>query len=243
MNDARVYGVEVQKQTLPNGTLYWRTIRVHHLLPTENDLGHHVYVDLLDEAGNRVMVAQARVLWPGGEETLTIDGPVGEPGSSFALWKHQVCEVVALGLPGTNLPSDRVTGLHTTHPDEPPGNTMFYHSFAVDFQLALANDDPVPVNEKPLAHYVLVAPAERAAGQVDWQLAVPYVQAFGLTIGTQADAASLAQRVAIIGSSPGGVPVATEQALVAAGCQVERIGGTPANILAALAKRISSGQA
>lgn len=241
MNDATAYGVNVEAQTLPNGTLYWKVVRVHHLLPAENGGNHHIYVDLLDEAGTRVTGAQVRITWPGGEELVTIDKPAGEPGGNFPMWKHQMCDVVASGIPGTNLPSDRVTGMHTTHADEPPGNTLFHHSFAVDFQRTAAEDDPPHTNEKPLAHCVLVAPAESAAGQVDWQLAVPYVQAFGLTMGTQADVARQARRVTIIGSSSGGVALATEQELVAAGCQVERIGGTPAEIMRALAQRIASG--
>jgi hypothetical protein len=241
MNDAAAYGVNVEQQTLPSGTLYWKVVQVHHLLPAENGGNHHIYVDLRDETGTRVMGAHARVTWPGGEELVAIDKPAGEPGGNFPMWKHQVCDVAAVGVPGTNLPSDRVTGMHTTHPDEPPGNTLFHHSFAVDFQRARAEDDPPPASEKPLAHYVLVAPAESAAGQVDWQLAIPYVQAFGLTMGTQADAARLARRVTIIGSPSGGIALDTEQELVAAGCQVERIGGTPQEIMRTLAQRIASG--
>ncbi len=241
MNDASAYGVTVQQPTLPAGTLYWQAVRIHHLLPTENGSNHHIDIDLLDEAGNRVSGAQARVTWPGGEETVTIDGPANEPGGSFALWKHQVAEVTALGMPGTNLPSDRVSGLHTTHPDEAPGNSLFNHSFAVDFQLTTAGNDPIHAVEQPLAHFVLVAPTASVPGQVDWQLVVPYLQAFGLTIGAQPEVARLARRVTIIGSSPGGVSQATEQALVAAGCQVERIGGAPADILRVLTQRIASG--
>lgn len=241
MNDATAYGVNVEPQTLPNGTLYWKAVRVHHLLPAENGGNHHIYVDLLDETGARVTGAQVRVTWPGGQEIVIIDKPAGEPGGNFPMWKYQVCDTVATGVPGTNLPSDRVTGMHTGHPDEAPGNTLFHHSFAVDFQRTAAEADPPPVDEKLLAHYVLVAPAESAAGQVDWQLAVPYVQAFSLTMGTQVELARLARRVTIIGSSPGGVTLASEQDLVAAGCQVERVGGTPAEIMRALAQRIASG--
>ncbi len=43
-----------------------------------------------------------------------------------------------------DLPSDQVTGLHTGHPDEPPGigNTLFHHSFAVHFQRAVKGARP-----------------------------------------------------------------------------------------------------
>jgi hypothetical protein len=49
------------------------------------------------------------------------------------MWKWQVCAAECLGLPGQELPSDRVTGLHTGHPDEAAGNTLFHHSFRITF--------------------------------------------------------------------------------------------------------------
>lgn len=133
-NDAVTYGVAIEPVDLPQGTAYWRVIRVHHLTPEENQGKHHIYLDVLDEAGQRVMGAQARVTWEGGEQVITVDKPASEPGSNFPLWKWQVASVEMLGLP-----SDRVTNLHTAHPDEPPGtgNTLFHHSFQVDFQRAL----------------------------------------------------------------------------------------------------------
>ena len=53
------------------------------------------------------------------------------PGTNFPMWKWQVCAVECLGLAGQGLASDRVIGLHTGHPDEAPGNTLFHHSFGV----------------------------------------------------------------------------------------------------------------
>ena len=58
------------------------------------------------------------------------------------MWKWQVCDAIGLGLPGEELVSDRVTGMHTGHPDEAIGNTLFHHSFSVTF-LKVRNPDVV----------------------------------------------------------------------------------------------------
>ncbi|MEZ4766874.1 MAG: carboxypeptidase-like regulatory domain-containing protein [Caldilineales bacterium] len=134
INDATAYGVEIVPVDVPVGTTYWRAIRVHHLTPAENHGNHHIFLDALDEAGNRIMGAKARVTWPAGEQTITVDKPPSEPGANFPMWKWQICAVEML-----DLPSDQVVNMHTGHPDEPPGtgNTLFHHSFQVDFQRAV----------------------------------------------------------------------------------------------------------
>ena len=131
INDATAYGVEITAAEVLPGAAYWRAIRVHHLTPAENHGNHHIFLDALDEAGVRIDGAKARVTWPAGEQTITVDKPPSEPGANFPMWKWQICAIEML-----DLPSDQVTNLHTGHPDEPPGtgNTLFHHSFQVDFQ-------------------------------------------------------------------------------------------------------------
>ncbi len=77
---------------------------------------------------------------------VTVDKPANEPGTNFPMWKWQVCSVEML-----DLPSDRVTGLHTGHPDEPPGmgNTLFHHSFLVHFQRVIKDAQPGPGPQQP----------------------------------------------------------------------------------------------
>ena len=140
-NDATAYGVAVEEAPVEVGSdgrsetcLYWQAVRVHHLTPEENGGRHHIFLDILDEAGQRLYGAQARVTWEGGEQVVTVDKPLNEPGSNCPMWKYQVCALQALGLPGQPLPSDRVINLHTGHPDEAPGNTLFHHSFLVVFR-------------------------------------------------------------------------------------------------------------
>jgi hypothetical protein len=144
VNDATGYGVQIQPANTAPGALYWQAVRVHHLTPQENGGNHHIYLDVRDPTqgggvdGVRVNAARLRVTWEGGEQTVTIDKPANEPGANFPMWKWQVCAVECLGAGADALPSDRVTGLRTDHPDEAPGNTLFHHSFHVTFVKAKA---------------------------------------------------------------------------------------------------------
>ena len=405
VNDAAAYGVGIEETQPENGSLYWKVHRVHHLTPEENNFRQHIFLDMVDEAGNRLQGGLVLVRWSGGEQVITLDKPPGQPAGNFPMWKYQVCEVVALGMPGTTLASDKVTGLHTGHKGEGQdggGNRLFHHSFAVVFQRtvagaaanlhesvisgsvangagrtvvllqegatvaqtvvgadeiyhltglaagaylvsvqgsdvragpatvdgrssatvnltlpsvpqeqssvsgrvlrgagatielfvdgALASWASVASDErylfaglpagryrvgitgaavmseefdldgrgahlqdlelpeadagpsKPLPHYVLFAPLSTVQGQVDWLLAAPYLQTFGLTAGAYVEHAKLATRVTLIGSGPDAPGAAVEQALVAAGCRVERIEGESEDIAAELAQRIQTGQ-
>jgi hypothetical protein len=145
VNDAVAYGVEIQPAQVEKGQQYWKVIKVHHLSPVENHGNHNVYVDLLDEDGNRIYGAKARMTWQGGQGEVTIDKPENEPGTNFPVWKHQVCTVEGMGLP-----SDKVINLHSGHPDEPGppawGNTLFHHSFYVVFQRTIKDGEPLQEN-------------------------------------------------------------------------------------------------
>ena len=403
VNDATSYGVSIAEAKPESGKLYWKVVRVHHLTSDENNFRQHIFLDMLDEAGNRLQGGKVRVSWPGGQQDVILDKPPGEPAGNFPMWKYQVCDVVVLGMSDETLVSDTVTGLHTGHKDEGQGNRLFHHSFALVFQRTLAgaaanvresaisgrvtngagrtllllqegatvaqtvvgadegyrltglaagayqvavqgadvrsnpvtvdgrsaatvnltlpappqeqssvsgrvlrgagmtielyasgalvswalvgNDEryqftalpaglyrvgiagkpvvsedfqldgvgayqkdleipaaPIAPTNKPLAHYVFFAPLNTVQGQVDWLLAAPYLQTFGLTAGGSLEHAKFATRVIIIGGGADAPDAAAEQALVAAGCQTERIEGTADDIAAELARRIQAGQ-
>ena len=162
LNDATGYGVVVIPADVSAGTPYWRAVLVHHLTPDENHANHHLFLDALDEQGGRIAGARGRITWEGGEQVVTVDKPANEPGTNFPMWKWQVCTVEML-----DLPSDRVTGLHTGHPDEPPGmgNTLFHHSFAVHFQRAIKDAQAGPGPQQPPGS-VISGTVSGAAGQV-----------------------------------------------------------------------------
>jgi hypothetical protein len=77
---------------------------------------------------------------------------------------------------------------------------------------------------KPIDHYLLLPLFEW--GTTRWHISIveDYIEAFLPTVGFSVDEACLARRVTIVGNEQG-VSARAAQALVAAGCQVERIAG------------------
>jgi hypothetical protein len=241
-NDAEAYGINVEPVRVAPGQWYWRVVRVHHLAPEENNDNHHIYLDVLDPAlpdaanvlGGRVFGAHLKVTWEGGESLVTVEKPLGEPGGNFPMWKAQDCAVVALGLEGHELPSDRVTGLQTHHPDEAPGNTWGHHSFSVIF----VRTQNAPSDGKPIAHYVLFGPAEQPATGVNFLLAQEYLLTFRPAFGFNPAEAAGASRVTVIADEKAaGAQIVAN--LTAAGATVERVSGTAAEVAAILAERVA----
>lgn len=146
-NEAASYEVVIEPAQVVEGQTYWKVIGVHHLKPLENFSNHHVYLEVLDEQGNRVRQPVAWVGWTWKDRRpeeparpVPIDKPSFEPGGNIAVDKHQVVSVWVNGLSAdASEPSDRVVGIRTTHPDEPlPDgtlhNTWGHHSFYVVWQ-------------------------------------------------------------------------------------------------------------
>lgn len=246
-NDASAYGVTVEPAAALAGAWYWRATHVHHLSPGENDGRHHIDVDVIQEVETpgggrqfrRLSGARVRVTWEGGEQIVTIAGRPEEVGASLPLWREQVCTVEALGLPGAYLPSDRVIGIHTGHPAEGPGNSLFHHSFGITFQSTRA---PLrPAGDHPLAHYVLFGPAEQPATRVNLWLAQEYLLAFRPAFGFSPAEAGRAEVVTIIADTSAVEPALAER-LAAGGSVVERIAGASEDVTRQLADRVAKGE-
>ena len=158
-NDAAVdYGVQIRQAEVADGELYWRVIGVHHLLPKENGRDHNIFVEALDEQGNRIRQAKAFAAstWEGrqdGPDVKALDKVSTDPmGCDFPMDIRATYSVWMKGSsPQSNDPSDRVEKLHTRHADEPfgvpgAGNTMGHHSFYVVFQRT--HKGPTVLDEK-----------------------------------------------------------------------------------------------
>jgi hypothetical protein len=128
INDAEMYGVEIVPAQVEPGQEYWKVIRVHHLTPEENHYRHHIFLDAVDEKGERLYGTIFNISWDGGSDTVMVEKHPPEAGADFPMWKWQICSVEAVGAP-----SDRVVNLRTDHPQEGEGNDLFLHSFAVTF--------------------------------------------------------------------------------------------------------------
>ena len=71
INDAlSKYGVRIVEADVTEGETYWRVIGVHHLEPRENFSKHNVYVEALDETGQRVQNPFASALTSTRNERL-----------------------------------------------------------------------------------------------------------------------------------------------------------------------------
>jgi hypothetical protein len=141
------YGVKIVEADVSQGETYWRVIGVHHLLPRENFSNHHIYLEALDEDGNRIKNPPAWVgwTWQGRRpderaHPVILDKPDTESAGNIMLFFGQKASVWMNGTSRDGQDkSDRVENIHTTHPDEPlPDgtllNTLGHHSFYVVFQ-------------------------------------------------------------------------------------------------------------
>ena len=77
---------------------------------------------------------------------------------------------------------------------------------------------------KTIGHYMLFWQRQDSWAKQDWQAAINYIARFRPTAGFSADDAENAEYVTIVGGVAG-VSYETEQALVSAGCKVERLAG------------------
>src|SRR5262245_6251743 len=48
------YEIRIVRADVAEGESYWRVIGVHHLLPEENFSNHNIFLEALDEQGNRI---------------------------------------------------------------------------------------------------------------------------------------------------------------------------------------------
>jgi hypothetical protein len=143
------YKVRLVGAQVTEGETYWKVIGVHHLLPDENRGNHHVYLEALDENGQRIRpIAWADFTWEGRRPDeqagpVQLDKPDAEPAGNIALHDGQKDAVWMRGLNRDGADkSDRVENLDIVHPDEAgPGgelwNSIGHHSFYIVFQRTL----------------------------------------------------------------------------------------------------------
>jgi hypothetical protein len=138
INDAISYGVVIEPATVGPLQAYWKVIGVHHLIGSENGFNHHLYADVLDERNERIIGAKLTVKnFNGSIGRMAIDKPLNEPGTNVPIWPNDKLTVWA-GFGDGALPSDKVVGIHTMHPDEGDLNRVAHHSFYVVFKHSIA---------------------------------------------------------------------------------------------------------
>lgn len=130
VNQAVDYGVSVVKASAGPA---WRCIGIFKLAPEQNRGRHNVFIDVLDEQGNRDRQPLVNWTWymDAPMQTVRLDKPDNEPAADIPVEKSYT---VTLRVNGGGLASDSVGGIHTRHRDEGEGNTYGHHSFYIVFQ-------------------------------------------------------------------------------------------------------------
>ena len=129
------YGLKVQSPPLADFQEWWRAEWVQHYGPAENGDPpgmHNIFVDVEND-GQRVNLARVMLDWEGNTGSplsFSTDKPKPEAGGNTPLWPRQVASI---WVDHDGLPSDRVSGLHTEHPDEADNVRIAHHSFRVRF--------------------------------------------------------------------------------------------------------------
>lgn len=138
-NQAERYGVSIEPVHTQNADRHWKVRRVRHLTPEENNGQHHIFVQAHFQENSPHDEARVFIQWEDGSQELTLGKNQRESYLSFAMFTWQICRVSM-----KDAPSDLVAGLTANHPDElteegaRTGNTLFHHSFLVEFEEMIA---------------------------------------------------------------------------------------------------------
>lgn len=122
-------GVRIAGVDVPAGQPYWRIVEVKWANEEESQGRHHIYVELLDENGSRLIGQPVIISWPGGEEKLTTeDKPAPEYACNFPMYAVLGTYSVRAG----GLPSETLTGMGMGTPELPAWK--IHTSFFIKFQ-------------------------------------------------------------------------------------------------------------
>jgi hypothetical protein len=124
-------GVTLDPAPVAPGQGYWRLVEALWADPEESAGLHHIFVDVVDASGERVVGQPVVVEWADGSVTLYIeDKPPPEYGANFPMGKESILGSHSVHV-GGGAPSDRIAGLGLGTPEEPdiPHHTSFYLIF------------------------------------------------------------------------------------------------------------------
>lgn len=193
------YGVSVTRRS-PIGTQpTWRCIGIAHLTGAQNGGNHHVFLDVLDEKGQRINGARLLVSNAGKAPfPVTIDKLANEAGADVPMHWNDTFKIWVAG----DHPSDEAHNFHIRHEDEGAGTTRGHHSFYVVFQRAAADSviepEEPPVEEPPPVSgltytiatrtiYTVEADGEQVAAAADLESARRIVAALVLLEASEKD--------------------------------------------------------
>jgi hypothetical protein len=141
-------GVSVTTPTMLPRQSFWRVVKGEWLDEQQSQGRHHIYVDVLDEKGQRVVGKELMVEWPnGGFARITTEAKPGEPYAAnypMSPSKNEFGIHMANGLP-----TERVRGIGMGA--ETPGgfNAGIHTSTSIVFQRTMMPAATVPVTPAP----------------------------------------------------------------------------------------------
>lgn len=237
-------GVRLVRAQPPAGETCYRLVKAKWFNEMESQGRHHIFVDVLDEGGQRI-IGQRVIVSNGGQTVLvTEDKPPPELSCNmpmFAVLGSYSCQVEGI--------SDAVTGMGMGSAEAP---TFALHtSFELTFQREEAGPPPPPPPGKFDFHYVLLGQTVESIVPWTWIEALQsYLQRFRVTLGFSHDHSMMAdntksRHVTIIGSpdAPVAVSEEAEQIIRDSGAEVDRVPGTTAaEIKAEMDRRAATGE-
>lgn len=147
----------VKAQVTP-GVGYWRLIKARWYDEAESQGRHHIFIDLLDQAGQRGVNVPILVRWADGEVRVTTEQKAGELyAANFDM--HSIAPAYS-AQPATGVPADRVEGMGMGS-IEAPAFTI-HTSYGLIWQWTLAASAPVPTATAPIT--VTVMPTVEVGG-------------------------------------------------------------------------------
>jgi hypothetical protein len=124
-------GVRLELADVAEGQAHWALVEGRWASPDESNLLHHIYLEALDEEGQRAVGQPVIVAWADGSVTLQIeDKPQPEYGANFPMARGNTLGTLDAWVNGCE-PSDRVVGMGlgtAEHPDV-SYHTCFYLTF------------------------------------------------------------------------------------------------------------------
>jgi CRP-like cAMP-binding protein len=117
-------GVSIEDAAVEPGQQYWRLVEVRWEDENQSGGKHHIYVDVMDENGSRVMNQPVTVFWGDGSYTAALeDKPAPDYGFNYQMYASgQAYNVKVEGLPSDVLRGagmgdieNRFRGIHTSY--------------------------------------------------------------------------------------------------------------------------------
>lgn len=173
--DTQNYGITITPVADPSQP-HWRIVGIHHLTGPENHGQHHLFVEVLNDQGERIQNSQVTVRRNDQPPALlTLDKPAHEPGTNTHMHFN---DNLSITVNWEGLPSETAFGFHTRHDDDdPPGTTRGHHSYYIVFQKSAGvTDQPSDPTDDGIG---VSPPADGSDLEAElWAVGHPLIQSF-----------------------------------------------------------------